>query len=96
MFLIELTYKVPFSEIEPFLAQHMAFVEKGYASGHFLASGRKVPRDGGLIFCQAASKQEVEELMQQDPFVYQNLVELRVIEFVTSRTTAGLAGLANS
>ncbi|WP_207432960.1 YciI family protein [Sabulibacter ruber] len=93
MFLIELTYKVPFSEIEPFMAEHMAFVEKGYASGHFLASGRKVPRTGGLIFCKAASQAEVEELMQEDPFVYQDLVELRITEFVTSRAVENMTGL---
>ncbi|ALI99455.1 YciI family protein [Rufibacter tibetensis] len=94
MFLIELTYKVPFSEIEPFMAEHMTFVEKGYSSGHFLASGRKVPRDGGLIFCKASGKPEVEALMQDDPFVYQDLVELRIVEFVTSRAVEGLSGLA--
>ncbi|MBC3541874.1 YciI family protein [Rufibacter sediminis] len=96
MFLIELTYKVAFSEIEPFMAEHLAFVEKGFASGYFVASGRKVPRDGGLIFCQAASKTEVEEFLQQDPFVYQDLVELRIVEFIASRTTAGMTGLAEA
>jgi len=35
----------------------------------------------------------VEELVQQDPFVYQNLVELRIVEFVTSRAQDGLKGL---
>ncbi|KAA3436179.1 YciI family protein [Rufibacter hautae] len=93
MFLIELTYKAPFSEIEPFLPVHMAFVEKGFASGLFLASGRKVPRDGGLIFCKADSKTQIEEFMQEDPFVYQDLVELRVVEFVASRAEAGLEAL---
>ncbi|WP_205501649.1 YciI family protein [Rufibacter psychrotolerans] len=93
MFLIELTYKVPFSEIEPFMPEHLAFVERGYASGHFLASGRKVPRTGGLIFCQADNREAVEKLMQEDPFVYQDLVELRVVEFVASRAVEGMKGL---
>ncbi|MFC6999053.1 YciI family protein [Rufibacter roseus] len=93
MFLIELTYKAPFSEIEPFMAEHMAFVEKHYTTGHFLASGRKVPRDGGLIICKATSRAEIEELMQNDPFVYQDLVECRVVEFVTSRAEDGMKGL---
>ncbi len=92
MFLIELTYKVPFTELEPFMAEHLAFVEKGYASGHFVASGRKVPRDGGLIFSQASGKAELEELMQSDPFVSQNLVDLRIIEFVASRVEEGFKG----
>lgn len=93
MFLIELTYKGAFSEVEPFMAEHLAFVEKNFAKGFFLASGRKVPRTGGFIFCQAVSQAQVEELMQEDPFVYQDLVELRITEFVTSRAGAGLTGL---
>ncbi|GAB2529431.1 YciI family protein [Rufibacter soli] len=93
MFLIELTYKGPFEEVEPFMAEHLAFVEKGYTSGHFLASGRKVPRTGGLIFCKAASQAEVEELMQDDPFVYQDLVDLRIIEFVASRAGQGMEAM---
>ncbi|RNI33137.1 hypothetical protein EFA69_01580 [Rufibacter immobilis] len=93
MFLIELTYKGAFSEVEPFMAEHLAFVEKHFAKGNFLASGRKVPRTGGLIFCQAVSKTAVEELMQEDPFVYQDLVELTVTEFVASRAVDTLKGL---
>ncbi|GGK60784.1 YciI family protein [Rufibacter glacialis] len=96
MFLIELTYAVPFAEIEPFMAEHLAFVEQGFSAGHFLASGRKVPRDGGFIFCRASSRQAVEELMQADPFVYQALVEVRIVEFVTSRTIPEMAGLAEA
>ncbi|QHL88679.1 hypothetical protein GU926_15080 [Nibribacter ruber] len=96
MFLIELTYKVPFTEVDPFMSEHMAFLEKHYAKGTFLASGRKVPRDGGLIFCQAGSKADVEELMQEDPFVYQDLADLRVIEFTASRAEEGLKGLLPS
>lgn len=93
MFLIEITYKVPIAQVEPVMAQHLAFVEKGYASGHFLASGRKVPRNGGLIFCTATGRAEVEEIMRQDPFVVQGLVDVRVIEFITSRAEEGLKGL---
>jgi len=96
MFSIELTYQVPFSEIEPYLADHLAFVDQGFASGHFLASGRKVPRTGGLIFCRAADQAEVTALMQADPFVSQKLVELRIVEFAASRTTEGFTGLLDS
>ncbi|GAA4306034.1 YciI family protein [Nibribacter koreensis] len=93
MFIIELTYKVALTEVEPFMAEHMAFLEKYYGQGKFLASGRKVPRDGGLIFCKASSKAEVEALMEEDPFVYQDLAAVRVIEFVASRAEARMTAL---
>lgn len=49
MFVIELVYKVPLTEIDAHMKAHMAFLNKYYASGHFLVSGRKIPREGGII-----------------------------------------------
>ena len=49
MFVIELIYKVPLAEIDAHMAAHVKFLKKYYASGHFLVSGRKIPRDGGII-----------------------------------------------
>jgi uncharacterized protein YciI len=81
MFIIELTYKVPTAVIDENMANHVAFLERYYHSGHFLASGRKEPRDGGLIFARAGSRKEVEDIIAQDPFNINKLAEYRIIEF---------------
>ena len=49
MFVIELVYKADLSRIDAHMAAHMKFLKKYYASGHFVVSGRKIPRDGGII-----------------------------------------------
>ena len=49
MFVIELTYKAELTEIDAHMTAHVKFLKKYYASGHFLVSGRKIPRDGGII-----------------------------------------------
>ena len=49
MFVIELIYKVDLAEIDAHMAAHVKFLKKYYAAGHFLVSGRKIPRDGGII-----------------------------------------------
>ncbi|MBK7074970.1 MAG: hypothetical protein IPH44_21985 [Myxococcales bacterium] len=49
MFIIELTYKVPLAEIDAMMKAHVAFLDRHYAAGTFLISGRKIPRDGGII-----------------------------------------------
>ena len=49
MFVIELIYKVGLEEIDAHMAAHVRFLKKYYASGNFLVSGRKIPRDGGII-----------------------------------------------
>ena len=45
MFVIELIYKVDLAQIDRHMTAHVKFLKKYYASGHFLVSGRKIPRD---------------------------------------------------
>src|SRR5216683_189030 len=54
MFVIELTYKADLAEIDAHMAAHVIFLKKYYAAGNFLVSGRKVPRDGGIILAKMA------------------------------------------
>jgi uncharacterized protein YciI len=85
MFVIELHYKAPLAEIDANMAAHMKFLKKYYASGHFLVSGRKVPRDGGIILVVAPSREAVEAIAREDPFCARGLAEFRVIEFRASQ-----------
>jgi uncharacterized protein YciI len=85
MFIIELIYKVDLSRIDALMSAHVKFLKKYYASGHFLVSGRKVPRDGGVIVAVGQSKSEIEEIMRQDPFCARGLADVRVIEFRASQ-----------
>jgi uncharacterized protein YciI len=85
MFIIELTYKADLSEIDSAMRAHMTFVKKYYASGHFLMSGRKIPRDGGIIFAIGKDREEIERIAHEDPFYTKGLVEVRVVEFRASQ-----------
>jgi uncharacterized protein YciI len=85
MFVIELTYKVPLAEIDAAMKPHMVFLRKYYKNGTFLVSGRKIPRDGGIILALAESREAVEAIMQEDPFCSRGLAEFRVIEFRASQ-----------
>ena len=85
MFVIELIYTADLSKIDAQMKPHMAFLHKHYASGHFLISGRKIPRDGGIILAVGKGKQQIEAIMAEDPFCSQGLAEARVIEFRASQ-----------
>lgn len=91
MFIIELTYTVPSSEIDAALGPHMAFLEKYYESGNFFASGRKEPRDGGIILALASSKKEIEKIIAEDPFYQNKMADYRIIEFKATRKTKKFA-----
>ncbi len=90
MFVIELLYKAPLAEIDAAMAAHVAFLKKHYASGHFLVSGRKIPRDGGIIIAAGSSRVEIEAIVREDPFVARGLAEFRVIEFRASQKAKAL------
>jgi uncharacterized protein YciI len=85
MFVIELSYKVALEQVDAAMAAHVAFLKKHYASGSFLVSGRKIPRDGGIIIAVGKSRQELESIMQEDPFVQRGLADVRITEFRASQ-----------
>jgi uncharacterized protein YciI len=85
MFVVELIYKAELAAIDAAMKAHVAFLERGYAAGHFLMSGRKIPRDGGIILVAGLERPALEALMHEDPFVAQGLAELRIIEFRASQ-----------
>ena len=60
MFIIELVYKADLSAIDAHMAAHVKFLNKYYTAGNFLISGRKIPRDGGIILAVAKSRSEIE------------------------------------
>ena len=85
MFVIELMYKSDLSEIDAHMAAHVRFLKKYYASGNFLVSGRKIPRDGGIILAVGKSRGEIEAIVKEDPFYQQGLAEFRIVEFRASQ-----------
>jgi uncharacterized protein YciI len=90
MFVIELVYKVSLKQIDANMPAHVKFLKKYYASGNFLVSGRKVPRDGGIIIATAKSQEEVEAIVREDPFVARGLADFRITEFRASQRAEDL------
>ena len=85
MFVIELIYKAELSEIDAHMSAHMKFLKKHYASGRFLVSGRKIPRDGGIILALGKARDEVEAIVREDPFCKRGLADFRIVEFRASQ-----------
>jgi uncharacterized protein YciI len=85
MFVIELVYKADLKEIDAHMAEHVKFLKKYYADGAFVVSGRKIPRDGGVILATGKSRSQIEALIREDPFHQHGLAEFRVIEFRASQ-----------
>jgi uncharacterized protein YciI len=85
MFVIELTYKATLAEIDASMAAHVIFLKKYYAAGNFLVSGRKIPRDGGIILAVGRNRRQIQAIVEEDPFYTQGLADFRIIEFRASQ-----------
>jgi len=91
MFVIELLYTAPLTAIDAQMRPHMAFLKKYYDAGHFVMSGRKMPRDGGIILAVGKDREEIERIAHEDPFYTHGLAEIRVIEFRVSQRADDLS-----
>ena len=85
LFVIELIYKAPLENIDAAMTAHVRFLKKHYAAGTFLVSGRKVPRDGGVILAAGESREAIEAVMREDPFCARGLADVRIIQFRASQ-----------
>lgn len=90
IFIASLTYSAPIAQIDAVLADHLAWLKAGHEAGHFLAWGPREPRDGGLIFVRAASREEAETLLLSDPFLQHQLADLTIIQWTPRFVGPGL------
>lgn len=86
MFIINITYIASLEKIDAHMKEHMVFLNACYREGLFIVSGRKIPRTGGIILAHGSSKEAIEALMKNDPFVAHGLATFEVIEFQSSQT----------
>jgi uncharacterized protein YciI len=93
MFVIELIYKAELSAIDANMRAHMAWLNKQYAAGRFLLSGRQVPRTGGIILALGDTRDQIEAVVREDPFVSRGLADVRIIEFRASQRAESLDAL---
>lgn len=68
MFVVSLNYLKSLPEVDQHLEAHVAWLKAQYAAGRFIASGRKVPRTGGVILARGTCRAELESWLAADPF----------------------------
>ncbi|MEW5855584.1 MAG: YciI family protein [Myxococcota bacterium] len=95
MFVVLLTYVKPLTEVDRHMREHVAFLNKAYAAKVFIASGRQVPRKGGVILARAPNRETLHELMTLDPFVREGVATFEIVEFRTSQHDPAFAPFAD-
>jgi len=85
MFIILLNYTGTLEEIDALVPAHRMFLNKYYILNKFICSGAQIPRTGGVILCNAASKDEVKQIIAEDPFHIHSVAKYNIIEFTPSK-----------
>ena len=93
MFIVSLDYTCPLEEIDSHLDAHVAWLKQEYANGNFIASGRKVPRTGGVILSGVKTKNELELILSKDPFYQAGIAAYDFTEFVPTMVADGFEKL---
>ncbi|MCZ4303971.1 YciI family protein [Zoogloeaceae bacterium G21618-S1] len=84
LYLIVLSYQGPLSAVDAHLAEHRAYLARHYAAGHFLLSGPRDPRTGGVIMARADSRELVEAWVAEDPFHRAGVATCEIIAWAPS------------
>jgi len=87
MFIVSLTYVCCLEEVDKILPEHIEYLKNQYEKGNFIASGRKIPRTGGIILSKVDNIKELEKVINQDPFKINNVAKYEIQEFVASMTS---------
>ncbi|EJP6473180.1 GTP cyclohydrolase [Clostridium botulinum] len=88
MFILNLTYIKPITEVEKYLSNHISFLNQYYNNEKFICSGRKNPRTGGIILCNAKDINEVNTIINEDPFYKEKIATYEIIEFNPTKYTS--------
>lgn len=86
MFIVSLSYIKDLSEIDKLIDAHVQYLERYYSLNKFVVSGRKVPRSGGVILVNSSSIEEVNKIIEEDPFFQANAVKYDITEFIPTMT----------
>lgn len=94
MFIANLTYVQPLEMVDALIPEHLTFLDEHYASGLFVASGRKVPRTGGVILISGTDRDRVLRVLEQDPFKREGVATYEVVEFIPTKMQSGFEAFA--
>lgn len=76
-----------------FMQGHKDWIQRGFDTGCFLLTGSLQSQTGGMVLADRISREELDQLVKQDPFVEHGIVTPRIVEFAPSRVDARLGFL---
>ena len=93
MFFVLLRFSGNKGQAGQFMDGHKEWLERGFDDGIFLLTGSLQPNLGGGIVAHNTSLSELQDRVNDDPFVAENIVSAEILEIAPSRSDERLAFL---
>jgi uncharacterized protein YciI len=93
MFVLIARYTKPLEEVDQHFEGHVAWIGRHAAAGRILVTGRQVPPVGGILIASAGSRDELDAMVAEDPFVIAGASEYEILEYEVKRAAPGLERL---
>jgi uncharacterized protein YciI len=90
VFVLLVTYRAPLERIDELRPRHVAYLQRHYADGTFLVSGRQRPPAGGVILAADVDRAQLEQITATDPYVTEGAADYTIIEFGPTQVADGV------
>jgi uncharacterized protein YciI len=85
LYIVSLKYKVPLVEADKVFPEHIAYIEKYHAAGKYIISGRREPRIGGVLIAANCTRDEIENIVAEDPYNQKGIADFEIIDLIPTR-----------
>ena len=86
MFVVLLKFSTQKSRAGEFMAEHKAWLQRGFDEGIFVASGSLQEQGGGCVMAHGLDAAALRQRLNEDPFVVHDVVSTEVIDVALSRS----------
>jgi uncharacterized protein YciI len=93
MFIVLLKFSDKKSQASQFMEGHKEWIKRGFDDGVFLMVGSLQPSSGGGILAHNTSLSDLQNRVNNDPFVAENIVTAEILEIAPSKSDERLAFL---
>ena len=80
MFIVLLKFSDNKSQSSEFMEGHNQWIKRGFEDGVFLLAGSLQSGIGGTVIAKGLTLEELQDRVNEDPFVTQNIVTSEILE----------------
>lgn len=95
MFVVLLRFSANKGQAGKFMAGHRDWIKRGFDDGVFLLAGSLKPNAGGGILAHNVSLSDLQNRVNDDPFVAEDIVSAEILEVAPATADERLGFLLN-